>query len=78
MLDMDPKMQKLVNEVRQYIAKKYDFNTLYQWTITSGTASVPRRFETPALKEYSRKKFEAWREGIFVDHPLDGQDGRSF
>ena len=78
MLDMDPKMQKLVNEVRQYVAKKYDFNTLYQWTITTGTASVPRRFETPALKEYSRKKFESWKDGDFTDHPLDGLDGRSF
>ncbi|MBQ9791294.1 MAG: hypothetical protein IJW28_01780 [Clostridia bacterium] len=77
--DMDPKIKKLLDEVRQHVAKKYDFDTLYQWTITTGNASVPRRFETPALKEYSRKKFEAWREGDIPANPLKGHDdGRSF
>ena len=76
--EMDPKIKKLIDEVRQYVAKKYDFEQLYQWTITTGNASVPRRFETPALKEYSRKKFEAWSKGDIPKNPLDGLDGRSF
>ena len=73
--NIDPKIKKALDETRKYIAQRYSFEELYDWTIKTGPDSVARRHKTPALKEYSRNRIEAWKTGTPID-PLSKDDGK--
>ena len=61
-MQMDPEIQKVLNETRKEIAKKYSLDQLYEFLIKTGPDSVARRQQTPGLKEAFAKRIESWKE----------------
>ncbi|MCQ2381958.1 MAG: hypothetical protein MJ054_01495 [Clostridia bacterium] len=62
-IEMDAEIKQMIDETRQAVAKRYDFDLLYQWTLTTGAKSTVRRFNTQALKENAYEKFAQWEKG---------------
>lgn len=61
-MQMDPEIQKVLNETRKEIARKYSLDQLYKFLIETGPDSVARRHKTPGLREAFDKRIEGWRE----------------
>lgn len=60
--DMDPKIQEVLNETRQYIAKKYSLDQLYKFLLETGPSFVANRHKAPGMKEAFERRIESWRE----------------
>lgn len=58
----DEDLKHDLDETRQYAAKKYSMDQLYDFLIKTGPSSVQRRHETPELKEAFERRIESWKE----------------
>ena len=54
-------LQELLNTTRLEIAKKYTTDELFEFLLSSATEANRRRFQTPELRVYFKKKIEAWK-----------------
>ena len=60
--DFDPKLQKVLDETRQYIAKKYSLDTLYKFMLQTGPKFVANRQKAPGLRDAFDRKIESWKD----------------
>lgn len=62
--NFDPKIQKALDETREYIAKKYSLDTLYNFMLATGPKFVANRQKAPGLRESFDRKIESWKDPI--------------
>lgn len=61
-MQMDPEIQRVLNETRREIARKYSLDQLYAFLLQTGPDCVARRQQTPGLREAFDKRITSWRE----------------
>ena len=55
-------LKNLVNDVRNYLSSKYDFDALYGFFEQTAAPSTLRRCKTRALKDAFKERVESWRK----------------
>lgn len=60
--NFDPKLQKVLDETRKYIAEKYSLTELYKFMLQTGSEFVAKRQKTPGMKEVFERRIESWKE----------------
>ena len=76
--EIDPQLEKVLNETRKYIAEKYSLDELFQWCIVTGHESVARRAKTQGVKDSINARHTSWREDKKSGIILPDKGGRDF
>lgn len=74
-----PELQEALDKSRARVVKEHSADELFNMLVASATEANARRFETPELEAYFRKKLEVWKKsGRGSDMPPEQTTGISY